>query len=118
MRSARDGKVFDLIPEVAEHFRVGRQRSKLKFWKFNRQIAEIPADWTLRILAARPFVLHWSRGDWNNNSDTDARISVIGLHYVDIPVPKGQTAPIRFTFRWLDNNQWEGKDFEVAVKPD
>ncbi len=42
--------------------------------------------------------------------------SVIGLHYVDIPIPKDRVAPVKFTFRWLDDNQWEGKDFEVAIK--
>lgn len=116
LRSARDGKVFDLIPEVAEHFRVGRPRSNLKFWKFNRQIGETTPGMTLRILADRPYVLHWCIGDWNNTNDTDANATIIGLHYVDIPIPKGQTAPVKFTFRWLDNNRWEGRDFEVAMK--
>ncbi len=116
LRSAHDGKVFDLIPEVAEHFRVQRRRSNLKVWKFNRQVGEVPPGVTLRVLTNRPFVLHWCIGDWNDNSDTDSRASLIGLHYVDIPIPQDRAAPVKFTFRWLDNNQWEGKDFEVAIK--
>ncbi|MGO9062609.1 MAG: glycoside hydrolase family 15 protein [Candidatus Binataceae bacterium] len=116
LRSTRDGKVFDMIPEVAEHFRTGRRRAHLEVWKFNRQVKEVASGATLRILAERPFVLHWCLGDWNNNGDTDSRTTVIGLHYVDIAVPNGQTAPVKFTFRWLDDNQWEGRDFEVAIK--
>jgi glucoamylase len=118
LRSAQDGKVFDLIPEVAEHFRVQRQRSNRKVWKFNRQIRGVPPGATLRIVTDRQFVLHWAIGDWSNNSDTDSAMTTIGLHYVDIPIPGDRVAPVRFTFRWLDNNQWEGKDFEVAIEPD
>ena len=116
LRSAHDGKVFDLIPEVADHYRVQRRHSNLKVWKFNRQIGEVPPGVTLRVLTNRPFVLHWCIGDWNDNSDTDSTASVIGLHHVDIPIPEDRAAPVKFTFRWLDDNQWEGKDFEVAIK--
>ncbi len=116
LRSARDGIVFDLIPEVAQHFRIGRRRSPIEVWKFNRQISEMPPGVTLRILADRSFALHWSLDGWNANTDTNSTSTLIGLHYVDITVPEGQTAPLKFTFRWLDENQWEGKDFEVAIK--
>ena len=119
LRSTRDGKVFDLIPEVAQHFRVGRRR--LRDWRSGNSTARSgrsPPGVTLRILADRPFALHWCLDDWNNHTDTDSTSTLIGLHYVDIAVPKGQTAPLKFTFRWLDKNQWEGKDFEVAIKRD
>jgi len=116
LRSTRDGKIFDMIPEVAEHFRVDRRRASLEVWKFNRQVKEVAPGVTLRVLAHRPFVLHWCLGDWSNINDTDSRATVIGVHYVDIAVPKGQPAPVKFTFRWLDDNRWEGKDFEVAIK--
>ncbi len=116
LRSARDGVVFDLIPEVAQHFRVGPRRSGMEVWKFNRQVSQVPPGVTLRILADRPFALHWSLDGWDSHTDTESIASLIGLSHVDIAVPKGQTAPIKFTFRWLDNNQWEGKDYEVAIK--
>jgi len=102
LRSTRDGAVFDLIPEVAQHFRVGRSGSTMEVWKFNRQVKEVSPGVTLRILADRSFVLHWCMGDWNRNIDTNSTATVIGLHHVDIAIPRGQTAPIKFTFRWLD----------------
>jgi glucoamylase len=116
LRSTRDGKVFDLIPEVASHFRTRRVRAQLEVWKFNRQVRAVAPGVTLRVLAGRPFMLHWCPGDWDKVSDSDSKSTVIGLHYVDIPVPKSQRAPIKFTFRWSEENRWLGKDFEVAMR--
>ncbi|HEV3112974.1 MAG TPA: glycoside hydrolase family 15 protein [Candidatus Binataceae bacterium] len=116
LRSTRDGKVFDLIPEVASHFRSGRRRALLEVWKRNRQVSAIRPGVTLRILADKDFALHWSLDDWNNNNDTNSKSTVIGLNCVDISVPEAQRAPLKFTFRWLDDNRWEGHDFEVAMK--
>jgi hypothetical protein len=36
---------------------------------------------------------------------------------VDIPAPKEQQNPIRFTFLWLEENRWEGKDYGVNLQP-
>ncbi|HKD69556.1 MAG TPA: glycoside hydrolase family 15 protein [Candidatus Binataceae bacterium] len=116
LRSARDGKVFDLIPEVASHFRTGRRGSAIEVWKFNRQVRAVPPGTTLRVLAAKAFMLHWCLGDWSSVSDADSKSTVIGLHYVDIAIAKSQRAPVKFTFRWMDENRWEGRDFEVAMK--
>lgn len=116
LRSTRDGKVFDLIPEVASHFRTGRARARLEVWKHNRQVSAIPPGITLRVLANKDFLLHWTMDEWSNKNDTSSRSTVIGLHYVDIDVPAAQRAPLKFTFRWLDDNRWEGRDFEVGMK--
>jgi glucoamylase len=116
LRSARDGKVFDLIPEVAEHFRARQHPSKLEVWKHNRQVRSIAPGSLLRIIADRPFILHWSLQEWSDKNDSNSRAAVIGLHYVDVSVPQAQRAPIKFTFHWLDDNCWEGKDYEVATQ--
>jgi glucoamylase len=118
LRSTRDGKVFDLIPEVADHFRRGRRRNGLEVWKFNRQVSAIPAGITLRVLASRRFALHWTADEWSAVNDTSSHSTVIELHYVDIAIPKTQRAPLKFTFRWLDDNSWEGRDYTVAIKAD
>ena len=39
----------------------------------------------------------------------------IDLQFVDIPSPEQQKNPIRFTFLWLEENRWEGKDYTVKV---
>src|SRR5581483_228089 len=108
LRSTRDGKVFDLIAEVAGHFRTGRRRATLEVWKLNRQVRAIAPGLTLRVLSQRPFALHWSLDEWATRTDNEAKATVIGLHYVDIAIPKSQRAPGKFTFRWLQENCGEG----------
>jgi hypothetical protein len=35
---------------------------------------------------------------------------------VDIQLPENQKNPIQFTFLWLDEDRWEGKDYIVNVR--
>jgi hypothetical protein len=42
--------------------------------------------------------------------------TAIGIEFVDVPVPKTQKNPIQFTFLWLDEDRWEGKDYIVNVR--
>jgi glucoamylase len=86
-------------------------------WKLNRQVSTIAPGLTLRVVNKNPFMLHWSLDDWATCTDTEAKSTAIGLHYVDLPIPRSQRAPVKFTFRWLEQNCWEGRDFEVAVQP-
>ncbi len=115
LRSLSDGQVFDLIPEVADRYLRPRKRAPLEVWKFNRQIQSIVAG-RLRIQATRPFALHWGRGDWTNVNDLSSQQTSLSLSFVDLATKPGELTPIRFTFRWLDNGEWEGRDFVVEVR--
>ena len=117
LRSAADGQVFDLIPEVAEHYRTLRPRIQLEVWKPNRRIRTIPAGVRLRIIAPAPFMLHWSFGEWTAVTDTHSNPTGLGLDFVDIEVNPGQRGPIRFTFFWVGDQRWEGRDYTVEIKP-
>jgi glucoamylase len=117
LRSVSDGQVFDLIPEVAERYGWVRQRVPLEIWKWNRKIGAIAAGSTLRIQATAPFTLHWSKDEWHTVHDTPAQSTSIGIHFADIDVALADRAPVRFTFLWLEDNHWEGRDFAVAVTP-
>ena len=44
VRSAADGQVFDLIPEVADRYRGTRMRIPLEIWKFNRQVRAVAPE--------------------------------------------------------------------------
>jgi hypothetical protein len=39
-----------------------------------------------------------------------------GVQFVDIPLRLQQKAPVRFTFLWLEESRWEGKDYVVEVQ--
>jgi glucoamylase len=113
LRSAADGEVFDLIPEVAERYQHPRRRRGLEIWKLNRQVRSISAGLTLRIQASTPFLLHWSRDQWQRSSDTRSDTTSIGINFVDIAADA--RGAICFTFRWLDEDRWEGRDFTVEI---
>lgn len=116
LRSVRDGRVFDLIPTVADRYLRKRGRKDIEVWKPVRQVRRVRVGQTLRIQAPRPFQLHWSRDDWQSAQDTDSSATLLGIHFLDIPVTAPQTTPIRFTFLWRDNTRWEGRDYKVAVE--
>lgn len=115
VRSAADGQVFDLIPEVSKRYRKRRAIKPPEIWKFNRQVKVVPAGGTLRIQASVPFRLHWTDGEWQRAHDVGSTPTGVGKEFVDIPVPEGARAPIRFTFYWTGAKRWEGQDFRVSI---
>jgi hypothetical protein len=42
--------------------------------------------------------------------------TAIGIEFVDIPLLENQKNSIQFTFLWLDEDRWEGKDYTVNVR--
>jgi hypothetical protein len=60
--------------------------------------------------------LHWTSDDWQHSEDVRSQGTAIGIEFVDILVPKTQRNPIQFTFLWLDEDRWEGKDYIVNVR--
>ncbi|MFN4260349.1 MAG: glycoside hydrolase family 15 protein [Gemmataceae bacterium] len=115
VRSAADGQVFDLIPEVADRYLGNGTRQPLEVWKFNRQLQAVTPGQTVRIQTAAPFRLHWTNDDWKTRRDTPSIATAIGVHYVDIPIALKQKPPLRFTFFWIDDQRWENKDFQVTI---
>jgi glucoamylase len=114
-RSAADGQIFDVIPEVAQRYLHCRRASRMEIWKFNRQVHSAPAGGTLRIQANAPFRLRWTCNSWDQSQETASSPIGTGHEYADIRVSRGQRAPIRFTFFWTDAGRWEGREFQVAV---
>jgi glucoamylase len=117
LRSVADGQAFDLIPEVAERYLPGRNtRHLFEVWKQNRQVPRIKKGYTLRVQVDTPFRLHWTSDEWHTIKDTQSAGTALGIEFVDISIPAGQLAPIRFTFFWTENSSWEGRDYTVEVE--
>ena len=118
LRSARDGQVFSLVPEVAQRYLGDRRRLRvIEVWKFNRRVRTVRRGCTLRIIVGAPFELRWTADDWHNIQQTPSRPTALRLEWVDVAVAPNQQAPLRFTFFWPEANRWEGSDFEVAIAP-
>lgn len=101
---------------MAERYLKAKGRKDLEVWKFNRRVRTVTAGTTLRIQAPAPFRLHWTLQEWKSVKDTEAMSTAVGIHFVDIRIPKGQKAPVRFTFYWPAVDRWEGQDFQVHVR--
>ena len=115
LRSASDGQVFDVVPQVVDRYHTRSGRRDLEIWKPNRRVRSTKPGGTLRVQAPAAFRLRWSRDEWQNIDETPSNPTPLGIEFVDIPLAPDQRAPIRFTFFWTQTNQWEGRDYEVAV---
>lgn len=117
LRSAADGRVFDLLPAVAARYQSRRECQNLEIWKENWHASSIIPGRVLRVQANSHFLLHWTKNQWQEIHDSHAIATALGIYYVDIPTLPDQHAPIRFTFYWSDENRWEGRDYMVQVQP-
>jgi glucoamylase len=114
-RAAAEGKSFELIEAAYERYVSHRRKHHpVEVWKFNRQITTIWAGAELRIQADLPFLLHWTTDEWQHFTDTQSTATALGIDFVDLPLPGSETT-IRFTFLWVDENRWEGKDYAIAL---
>jgi glucoamylase len=117
LRSAADGRPFDLVPEVAARYLSGKRGGRaMEIWKHGRQPAEVGEGAVLRIQAGEPFLLHWTRDDWATAEDRRSEPTSLGIHFADIAPPHRGGGTIRFTFFRTEGGSWEGKDYEVAVR--
>ena len=117
LRSVRDGKVSDLIVEVAKRYlRAHADRQLFEVWKVTRQVRSVKRGYVLRIQAPASFRLHWSGDEWQTVKDTPSSATTLGVDFVDIPILAAQQAPIHFTFFWTADDRWEGHDYTVSVK--
>ncbi|MGA7763653.1 MAG: glycoside hydrolase family 15 protein [Candidatus Binataceae bacterium] len=116
LRSAADGVVFDLIPEVAARYRDNKPRGPIEIWKRNRQIESVTLPCKLRIQSAEPFMLHWSKDEWHHPNDSRSTHTAVGVNFVDIDVTTADRAPVRFTFYWETSGKWEGRDYAVELR--
>jgi glucoamylase len=118
LRSAADGRVFDLIPIVEKRYAQGNHPpSHIEVFKvLRRQIRSVPAGKTLRITSANRFLVRWSADEWATQQDIEStRLGYLGS-YADLPTAKDQTGSLSFTLYWPDEDRWEGKNFEVALE--
>jgi glucoamylase len=116
LRSAADGRVFDLLPAVAARYQARHECQSLEIWKENRHARSISPGMTLRVQANSHFVLHWTNNQWQEIHDTHATATSLSIYYVDLPTLPDQQAPLGFTFFWPGENRWEGRDYLVPVE--
>jgi glucoamylase len=116
LHSLVENRVFDHIAPVKERYGNSTPRPAIEIWKVNRQVRKIPPGTLLRVVASSPFMLHWTDDEWNTARDTSSIPTAIKMEYVDLEIDAAQKAPLRFTFYWPLDNQWQGKDYVVEIE--
>jgi glucoamylase len=115
LRSCHDGKIFDLIPEVAARYHDGRAGAKVEFWLPRHPIRQARKGHTLRICAPEPFRLRWTTDNWKTWRDSESRVTGIGDEYFDA-APADFQSQLDFTFFWTKREEWEGQNHQVLVQ--
>ena len=114
LRSCHDGKVFDLIPEVAARYRDGKADAQVEFWLPKHPIRQARKDRTLRICAPEAFRLRWTTDNWKTWRDSESRPIGIGGEYFDVTSADFQSQ-LDFTLFWPERGQWEGQNHRVQA---
>ena len=73
---------------------------------------------TLRIQLLAAAVVRWTADNWATHQDQATRDTTLGVHVADLPtagLPQG--GEVIFTFRWIEGDHWEDRDFRVKVVP-
>ncbi|GAB5518126.1 MAG: glucan 1,4-alpha-glucosidase [Rhodothermales bacterium] len=106
LRSVRDGAIFDRLAVVADRYLdEGYERPSLEVWALNRRIKTIPAGTeTLRIIAERPFRLHWGTVQ-KPDQTTAAAATGLGIHYVDLSRSDFEGDTLRFAYGWTEKGE-------------
>ena len=115
LRSVRDGRVFDLIQEVAARYIVNRSvLHDLQIWSIQHPSESVQRGRTLRIILENAFEIHFSLDNWSTTTDTHSTLTSLGIDYCDIEIPDNQRVSLRFALFWTVARRWEGRDFEVV----
>lgn len=114
LRSVADGQVFDLIEPVSARYLRRRPQTMWQVWKPARRVATVNAGTTLRILTPSAFRLRWSGDGWQTANDVSSTETAFGF-FADIQISTSQRSPVWFTFYWLADDRWEGRNYTVEI---
>ncbi len=95
-----------------------RPASGRDIWGPRYHLRQLRAGTELTVAVRAPARVHWGINGWENVRDVDTRDTGLGVYAVDLPTADlsvGET--IQFTFFWLDEGAWEGRDYEVLISP-
>ena len=116
LRSVTDGRVFDRISVVEERYGKGSRTSSIEVFKLRRLVNKIQAGKTLRITAHNRFRVIWTTDSWKTNQVTDSVTVSHAGSFADIPTAAKQSGAVSFTLLWVEENRWEGRNFDVEIE--
>ena len=122
--TAIDGRVYERISVVEQRYAVPPDKRTFKnhveIFKLDRQLTDITAGHTLRILNPDHFRIVYSLDNWATVLTQDSRSVGYSGFFADIPTTASATGTITFTFSWPTDGQperWLGRNIEVIIVP-
>ena len=86
-------------------------------WRKNSPFTRMPSGRHLVIEANEPFELRFGENDWTRITDRTANQTGFGMYGVTLgPEDLHGAKSVVFTFRYPQNNQWEGHNYEVTFE--
>lgn len=117
LRSVADGRVFDQIPDVVSRYQATDFRPKpLEIWHKDWQVETVQPGSLLRIVANQPFKLTCTTNNWKTSEQRSSVGTSLGVDYIDIAADDDAVDAIEFTFYWLGDDDWEGRDYRVTIQ--
>ncbi len=72
------------------------------------------ADLTIALLS--PARVHWGRDGWHEVAEAETLDTGLGVFAAELPTAAlAAGTQVQFTFYWLGENRWEGRDYEVLL---
>lgn len=115
LRSLQDGKVFNQPPQTVQRYLNSKTRVRFAIWQMEDKIKEMPAGKGLRLHLKAPARVRWSVDDWKSYQDVESALNGLDIHVVRLETEKLST-DISFTLFWLDDQRWEGRNYDIAIK--
>lgn len=117
LRSLQQGHVFDTPSQTVKRYLEDKVGSSFQIWRFNHKAKSIPIGKILRIEVLSPAKIHWSPNNWKDIKDSHTQDSGLGVFYADLPTDKlAFDSRLVFTIHWIDQDRWEGRDYQVEIK--
>ena len=118
LRSALDGKVFDLIDPVYHRYCDAEGRKKrrcgVEIYSRRRPIRSMGVGKTLRILDEGRFELTWTDDGWQTTRTTNSRSMGNAGYSADI-APEAGRSELEWTLRWPEKDAWLGYNVKLKV---
>ena len=113
--SIREERVFDMPKPAWERYVQKKSPSKLAAWRFDQPINTMTKGKKLRIETHAPGTVFWTSDGWETQKTAPTRDTGLGIHVADLPTTKLKQGQVSFSFLWEESDNWEGRDFSVAI---
>lgn len=110
------GRATEAFEEVEERY--GGQPATAQCWHWREASAfnTVPSGKAVLLEFDAPFMLHLGDAGWDRICDLHSVATCFGMHGVRLePQLLADYGTVRFTVQFVEQGQWRGRDFDIAV---